>query len=83
MSIQTYEIRVGGHLDDHWSEWLGLTITRNGDGTSSLSGPIADQAHLHGVLAVLRDIGATLLELRPGHPTAPPGVADADGRSLD
>ncbi len=60
----TYEIRVDGHLDDHWSDRLGLTITRNGDGTSSLWGPIADQAQLHGVLAGLRDIGATLLELR-------------------
>ena len=60
----TYEFRVEGHLDDHWSAWLGdLTITRHHDGTSTLTGPVADQAQLHGVLAGLRDIGATLLSL--------------------
>jgi hypothetical protein len=60
----TYEFRVEGHLDDHWSAWLGdLTIARHHDGTSTLTGPVADQAQLHGVLAGLRDIGATLLSL--------------------
>jgi hypothetical protein len=63
--VTTYEILVDGHLDDHWTERLGgLTIRRNDDGTSTLAGPVADQAHLHGVLAGLRDIGATILELR-------------------
>ena len=74
----TYEFRVEGHLDDHWSAWLGdLTIARHHDGTSTLTGPIADQAQLHGVLARLRDIGATLLSLNaleasplPGQPGA-------------
>ncbi len=65
----TYAIRVAGHLDDHWStRFGGLTITRNGDGTTTLAGPVADQAHLHGVLAGLRDIGATLLDLRATDP---------------
>jgi hypothetical protein len=60
----TYEFRVVGHLDDHWSAWLGdLVITRHHDGTSTLTGPVADQAQLHCVLARLRDIGATLLSL--------------------
>lgn len=69
-----YEITVDGHLDAHWSEWLGgLTISRNDDGTSTLAGPVADQAQLHGVLAVLRDIGATLLEIRPGQAAGPTG----------
>jgi RimJ/RimL family protein N-acetyltransferase len=59
-----YAIRVRGHLDDHWSVSLaGLSVTRNSDDTSTLAGPIADQAQLHGVLAGLRDIGATLLAL--------------------
>lgn len=58
----TYEFRIEGHLDDHWSTWLGgLTLTRHDDGTSTLTAPIADQAQLHGILARLRDIGATLL----------------------
>lgn len=59
-----YAIRVGGHLDDHWSGSLaGLTIRRNDDGTSTLAGALCDQAQLHGVLAGLRDIGATLLDM--------------------
>jgi hypothetical protein len=61
----TYEIVLDGHLDDHWSDWFGgLTVTRNDDGTSTLAGPVADQAELHGVLARIRDLGATLLGLR-------------------
>jgi len=60
----TYAIRVDGHLDDHWSPWLGgLTLTRNSDGTSTLTAAVADQAQLHGILAGLRDIGAVLLDL--------------------
>lgn len=62
----TYQYRVDGHLDDHWAGWLGaVTITRHDDGTSTLTGPVADQAQLHGVLAGIRDIGATLLSLHP------------------
>jgi RimJ/RimL family protein N-acetyltransferase len=61
----TYEIRVRGHLDDRWSERLGeLAIRRDDDGASTLVGPVVDQAQLHGILASVRDIGATLLELR-------------------
>jgi hypothetical protein len=74
----TYEFRVEGHLDDHWSAWLGdLTITRHHDGTSTLTGPVADQAQLHGVLARLRDIGATLLSLNAVEDSAPRGVTPA------
>jgi hypothetical protein len=59
---QSYEFRVAGHLDDHWPAWFGhLTITCHDDGTCTLTGPVADQAQLHGILAGLRDIGATLL----------------------
>jgi RimJ/RimL family protein N-acetyltransferase len=66
----TYVIRVDGHLDDHWSTWLGeLDITRDRDGGSTVTVPVADQAQLHGVLAGLRDIGAVLTEVRT---TSPP-----------
>jgi hypothetical protein len=59
-----YVIRVAGHLDDHWATWFaGFTITRNDDRTTSLNGSVADQAQLHGILAAVRDIGATLLEV--------------------
>jgi RimJ/RimL family protein N-acetyltransferase len=61
----TYAIRVDGHLDDHWSAWLGeLDMTRDDDGTTTVTVSIADQAQLHGVLAGLRDIGAVITELR-------------------
>ncbi|MBV8710328.1 MAG: hypothetical protein JOY56_01020 [Solirubrobacterales bacterium] len=62
---KTYAIRVDGHLDDHWSAWLGEPdMTREQDGTTTLTVAIADQAQLHGVLAALRDIGAVITELR-------------------
>lgn len=61
----TYEIRVAGHLDDHWAAALGdLTLVRLDDGTTSLTGPVADQAQLHGVLTRIRDLGTPLLALR-------------------
>jgi RimJ/RimL family protein N-acetyltransferase len=61
----TYEVRVDGHLDDHWSAWLGdLTLVRQDDGTTLLTGPITDQAQLHGVLAAVRDLGVPLLALQ-------------------
>ena len=61
----TYAIRVDGHLDDHWSAWLGgADLTRDDDGNTIVTVSVADQAQLHGVLAGLRDIGAVLTELR-------------------
>ena len=61
----TYEIRVAGHLDDHWAATLDdLTLIRLDDGTTSLTGPVVDQAQLHGVLARIRDLGVPLLTLR-------------------
>jgi hypothetical protein len=65
----TYEIRVVGHLDDRWSSWFAdLTIACDADGTCTLTGVMADQAQLHGVLARLRDIGATLVSVRVVEP---------------
>ncbi len=59
------QIRVAGHLDDHWGAWLGdLALTRDDDGTTTVAVVVADQAQLHGVLAGLRDIGAILVGLR-------------------
>lgn len=61
----TYEIRLAGHLDDHWAATLAdLTLVRLDDGTTRLTGPIVDQAQLHGVLARVRDLGIPLLALR-------------------
>lgn len=59
-----YAIRVRGHLDPRWSEWLdGLTITCTESFDSILSGTIADQAALHGLLAKIRDLNLTLVSV--------------------
>ena len=59
-----YRIRLDGHLDDHWSARLGdLTLTREGDGTTTLSGLVSDQAALHGLLMKVRDLGIPLISL--------------------
>lgn len=58
----TYEIRVEGHLDPHWSTRLG-DLTHHPDGTTSII-VTGDQSRLYGVLATLRDLTAVLLELR-------------------
>jgi hypothetical protein len=59
---RVYALQVEGHLDHHWTDWFGgLTITHGADGTSTLVGPVADQAELHGVLAKVRDLGLSLI----------------------
>ena len=71
-----YEIRVAGRLADRWTAWFdGLAIDRQPDGTTVISGPIADQAALHGVLQRLRDAGIPLLSLHavPSAPNPTPG----------
>ena len=59
-----YEIRLKGHLDDRWAGWFGgLTITLEEDGDTLLTGLVADQAALHGLLKKVRDLGAPLLSV--------------------
>lgn len=61
-----YELRIEGHLDQHWSSWFGsLTLTHEGDGTTTLRGVVTDQSELHGVLAKIRDLGITLISVTP------------------
>ena len=76
-----YRIRIRGHLDPVWSTWFdSLTVTQADDGTTELAGPLADQAALLGLLARLRDLGATLLLVE--HLTAEPRQPDTwRGRS--
>jgi hypothetical protein len=63
--MHSYEIRVQGQLDQHWSEWFdGLTISHDADGTTILRGPLVDEAALHGVLSKVRDLALPLLEVR-------------------
>jgi hypothetical protein len=57
-----YRIRIRGHIDPAWSTWFdNLTVTLADDGTTELAGALVDQAALYGLLARLRDLGATLL----------------------
>lgn len=59
---QTYQIKVQGRLDEHWSQWLGgLTITYDELENTLLTGQVADQPALYGLLNKLRDIGLPLL----------------------
>jgi hypothetical protein len=60
-----YEIRVQGHLAHRWSEWFaGFTMTHIDSGETILSGPIEDQAALHGLLDRVRDLNLTLISVR-------------------
>ncbi len=66
---QCYEIRLKGHLDDRWAEWFeGLTITLEEDGDTLLTGPVIDQAALHGLLKKVRDLGLPLVSVSPVEP---------------
>lgn len=57
-----YTIRIAGQLGAEWTEWFdGMTITPTADGDTVLSGAVADQAALHGLLRRVRDLGLTLL----------------------
>ena len=59
-----YEIRLTGHLNARWTAWFdGLTVSRETEGTTVISGQIADQAALHGVLQRVRDLGLPLISV--------------------
>jgi len=59
-----YQIRIHGHLGRQWADWFGgLTITLEGNGDTLLTGPVVDQAALHGVLRRVRDLGLPLLSV--------------------
>jgi hypothetical protein len=65
MKQHVYEIRVEGHLGDSWSSWLaGMTIFHEKSGQTVLSGPLPDEPALHGVLAKIRDLGLSLVEVK-------------------
>jgi hypothetical protein len=61
----SYEIRVLGALDARWSTWFaGLDVSSTAVGETTLTGPLRDQAELHGVLARVRDLGLPLIAVR-------------------
>lgn len=66
-----FEIRIQGQLDAGWSDWFdGFELTAGRDGTTILTGPVTDQAALHGILRRIGDVGLTLLSVNPtpSHP---------------
>ena len=72
----TYRVTVAGHLDDHWSDWLGgHSLVRNPDVSTTLTIDSADQARLHGVLAGIRDLGVNLLSVSTVEASAAPSPA--------
>jgi len=59
-----YQIRIEGHLDAQWTDWFsGLTITLEENGDTLLTGPLADQAALFGLLKKIRDLGLPLVSI--------------------
>jgi hypothetical protein len=69
-----YQIRLKGHLGPQWTEWFGgLTITLEESGETLLTGPVVDQAALHGLLKKVRDLGMPLISairVKPGQASA-------------
>lgn len=69
-----YQIRIRGHLSRQWAEWFGgLAVTLEENGDTFLTGTVADQAALHGLLRKVRDLGMPLISVA----RIPPGEAGA------
>jgi hypothetical protein len=70
-----YKIRIRGQLDSQWTDWFsGMTITLEENGDTLLTGPVIDQAALHGLLKQVRDLGMPLVSvnrLAPGQAMMP------------
>jgi hypothetical protein len=64
-----YQIRITGHLGSEWADWFGgLMITLEEGGETLLTGPVADQAALHGLLRKVRDLGMPLISVNRSAP---------------
>ena len=72
--VAVYQIRIKGHLGRQWADWFGgLAITLEDDGDTVLTGPVADQAALHGLLKKVRDLGTPLISVNRVGPDWPEG----------
>ncbi len=61
---EIFEIRLKGHLDTRWASWFeGMSITLTEEGDTVLTGPVVDQAALHGLLKKVRDLGLLLISV--------------------
>jgi hypothetical protein len=75
---ERYRIRLRGHLDRRWSGWFeGFDLVWEDDGTTVLTGPVADQPALHGLLIRIRDLGLAIVSIcslhDAGRPSGDPG----------
>ena len=61
---ELYEIKLKGHLDEHWSEWFdNLAIAYDEQDNTIFAGPVADQSALHGLLKKAHDLGLSLISV--------------------
>lgn len=66
-----YQIRIKSHLDSDWTDWFeGLTVTLEKSGYTLLTGPVVDQAALHGLLKKIWDLGMALISVNTLEPAA-------------
>lgn len=78
-SPRVYQIRIEGHLSSQWTDWFGgLTVTLEDNGNTLLTGPVIDQAALHGLLKKVRDLGMPLVSVIP----VEPGSADLNQENI-
>jgi hypothetical protein len=62
MKENVYHIRVKGNLDEKWADWFeGFVMASRGNGQTLLTGAVADQAALYGVLGKIHSLGLPLL----------------------
>lgn len=70
LRFMIYQVRIKGFLDRQWTDWFdGMTVSPTGDGDTLLTGPVEDQAALHGLLKKVRDSGMSLVSVGPIDPT--------------
>jgi len=68
-----YQIRIKGHLGPQWTEWFeGMAVTREENGDTLLTGPVVDQAALHGLIKKVRDLGLPLLSVKRADTSSEP-----------
>lgn len=72
MTPTGYAIRVRGALDPAWSSWFeGMDVHSDRPGESVITGPVADQAALHGLLEKIRDLGLPIISVQERHQEEP------------
>ncbi len=70
-SSTIYMIKIKGRLENHWTDWFeGLVFTYENDGTTTIQGPLPDQAALHSILLKIRDMNLTLISVTEVGPDA-------------